>query len=53
MPHCRRFHAPGLPQHIVQRGNDRRPCFLHLQDFLEYLARLACASEKYGVAIHA
>jgi putative transposase len=53
MPNARRFHAPGFPQHVVQRGNDRQPCFRHVDDFNEYLARLALASKKYDVAVHA
>lgn len=53
MPNARRYHAPGFPQHIVQRGNDRRPCFHCGDDFSEYLARLAIASAKHDVAIHA
>jgi putative transposase len=53
MPNTRRFHLPSVPQHVVQRGNDRRPCFLVDADYTEFLLRLAGASRKYSVAIHA
>jgi putative transposase len=53
MPNSPRFNLPGFPQHIVQRGNDHRRCFLLEDDFREYLGRLLAASRKYAVAIHA
>jgi putative transposase len=53
MPNLRRFNLPGIPQHVVQRGNNRQACFLSEQDYLEYLLRLAGASEKHGVDVHA
>jgi putative transposase len=53
MPNSRRFHLPSVPQHVVQRGNDRRPCFLVEADYAEFLLRLAGASRKYSVAVHA
>ena len=28
MPRKPRFNLPGVPQHVVQRGNNREPCFL-------------------------
>lgn len=27
MPRQPRIDLPSVPQHLVQRGNDRRPCF--------------------------
>lgn len=27
MPRPRRTDLPGIPKHVVQRGNDRQPCF--------------------------
>jgi len=53
MPNSRRFNVAAIPQHVVQRGNDRQACFRQEDDYLEYLARLAGASRKHGVAIHA
>jgi putative transposase len=28
MPRHPRIHIDGVPQHIIQRGNNREPCFL-------------------------
>jgi putative transposase len=53
MPNSRRFHLAGIPQHVVQRGNSRQLCFLANADYSEYLRRLAKASQKYAVAVHA
>ncbi len=27
MPRKSRMYLPGIPSHVVQRGNDRNPCF--------------------------
>ena len=35
-----RIDLPGIPQHVVQRGNNRLPCFLDDQDRLHYLSLL-------------
>ena len=35
-----RFDLPDIPQHVVQRGNNRLPCFLDDQDRLRYLTLL-------------
>jgi len=37
MPRKPRFYVPGMPAHIVQRGNNRQPCFFDDNDFLTYL----------------
>ena len=29
MPRKPRFTLPGVPQHVIQRGNNREPCFLN------------------------
>ena len=34
-----RLDLPGVPQHIVQRGNNRLPCFLDDGDRLRYLTQ--------------
>lgn len=44
---------PEIPQHIVQRGNDRQPCFAAEEDYLAYLSDLADAANQCGCAIHA
>ena len=48
-----RFTLPGIPQHIIQRGNNRAPCFFAEDDYLRYLEVLGESAEKNGVAIHA
>ena len=37
MPRQPRMDLPGVPQHIVQRGNDRQPTFFADADRLRYL----------------
>ena len=48
-----RFNLPGVPQHVVQRGNNREPCFYAVDDYYRYLADLHDAAIKNQVAIHA
>ncbi len=48
-----RLDLPGIPQHIVQRGNDRQPCFADAADYLRYHQELREAARKYGCALHA
>jgi len=53
MPRKRRMYLPGIPAHVVQRGNNRDACFFDEQDYREYLNWLKEATEKYRVALHA
>ena len=53
MPRRPRFNLPGIPQHIVQRGNNRAPCFFAEQDRRQYLEDLTESAEKYLCEIHA
>lgn len=48
-----RLDLPGIPQHVVQRGNDRQACFATQTDYLRYLQELREASRKHDCAIHA
>lgn len=48
-----RLDLPGIPQHIVQRGNNRLPCFLDDGDRLRYLALLREALQDTDCALHA
>lgn len=48
-----RFTIPGIPQHIIQRGNNRDPCFFAEADYLRYMDVLAESAEKNSVAVHA
>ena len=45
--------APGIPQHIIQRGNNRQACFGNERDFAAYAHWLAESAQASGVAIHA
>ena len=48
-----RIDLPGLPQHIIQRGNNRQACFFSDLDRSRYLEWLRMAAEKYGGSVHA
>src|SRR5574337_770254 len=53
MPRQRRLDLPGVPQHIIQRGNNRQPCFLREQDYRCYLSQLDEAAQAQGCRLHA
>lgn len=44
---------PGIPQHIVQRGNNRLPCFLDDEDRQRYLQYLLDALLRFSCQLHA
>lgn len=48
-----RLDLPGIPQHIVQRGNNRLPCFLDDDDRRCYLALLGEALHGSDCSAHA
>ena len=48
-----RICLPGIPQHIIQRGNNRQTCFASEEDFSAYAYWLDEYARKYRVAIHA
>ena len=43
-----RAHLPGVPQPVVQRGNNREACFFAETDCRYYLDCLSDAAKKYG-----
>lgn len=53
MPRLPRLEAKGLPQHIIQRGNNRQLCFASEDDFVAYAGWLRKYAKKYEVDIHA
>jgi len=53
VPRAKRLDLPGVPQHVIQRGNDRQPCFFRNTDYLRYLQDLRDAAFKFGCRIHA
>ena len=48
-----RFSLTGVPQHVIQRGNNRQACFAADEDYRFYLDCLRDASQRYRCAIHA
>jgi len=53
MPRKTRFFLPGVPVHVVQRGNNRQPVFFDPDDYRFYLERLREASLAHGCRVHA
>ena len=44
---------PGIPLHLIQRGNNRQACFASLDDFSAYAAWLQEYTARYRVDVHA
>ncbi|MCE3603312.1 transposase [Massilia sp. P8910] len=53
MPRRHRLIVPDVPIHIIQRGNNRLPCFFVEADYLVYLDLLRIAAEQAGCSVHA
>lgn len=53
MPRKPRMYLPGIPAHLVQRGNNKEPCFFTELDYRVYLAALGDVLERYRVRLHA
>jgi putative transposase len=53
MPRRARIALPNVPVHLIQRGNNRQPCFFADEDYLRYMEWLSEYSIKFGCAIHA
>ena len=48
-----RFNISGVPQHVIQRGHNREPCFFAVDDYCRYCTDLQETAAKNQVAIHA
>ncbi len=48
-----RFSLPGVPQHVIQRGNNRDPCFFAEDDYHRYLGDLREALDRNDCRLHA
>ena len=48
-----RITLPGIPQHIIQRGNNRQACFGSEEDFAAYAHWLHEQAHKNRVVVHA
>jgi len=53
MPRRLRICPPGIPQHIVQRGNNHQDCFVSEHDLKAYANWLHEGAEKFHVQVHA
>ena len=53
MPRQPRPDLPGIAQHIVQRGNDRQPCFFNSVDYQCYLQDLHALVQQHRCRLHA
>ena len=53
MPRKPRFNLIGIPQHVIQRGNNRESCFYAEEDYRRYLDDLQESAEKFHCRIHA
>lgn len=53
MPRKPRMYLPGIPCHVIQRGNNRDATFFTGDDYRFYIECLREGSERYGVAVHA
>jgi putative transposase len=52
MPRKPRFVLPGVPQHVIQRGHNREPCFYAPEDYRRYLDELKEAASSNDVRVH-
>ena len=43
----------GVPEHVIQRGNNKQKCFIYKRDYIAYLKWLIDYSSQYQVDIHA
>lgn len=48
-----RLVIPGVPLHVIQRGNNRQACFLADRDYLVYLSMLQACATLASCTIHA
>jgi len=53
MPRKARMYIPGIPCHVIQRGNNREASFFSDQDYQFYLECLYDACRRYSVLVHA
>lgn len=53
MPRLPRIDLPGVAQHIIQRGNDRQPCYFAETDYVRYLQELHEITHREDCAVHA
>jgi putative transposase len=47
-----RYALPGIPQHIIQRGHNRRPIFFHADDYRFSLVWLQETTAIHATPVH-
>lgn len=47
-----RLNLADVPQHVIQRGNNRQACFFSEQDYIVYLDKLKEYSQQHNVSVH-
>jgi len=47
------MYLPGVPVHVVQRGNNREACFFAVEDYQFYKEVLGEGLRRYGAQLHA
>lgn len=53
MPRLPRYAAPDMPQHVIQRGNNRCAIFADYDDYVFFRECLRAACERHGCQVHA
>lgn len=53
MPRRSRLVLPGVPMHLIQRGNNRQATFFADEDYLNYLHWLTEGAERFACRVHA
>jgi putative transposase len=53
MPRKARMYLPGIPAHVVQRGNNRGACFFSDEDLQFYRECFGQGLRRHGVKLHA
>ena len=53
MPRQIRYNLPGIPQHVIQRGNNRQATFFAEEDYTRYLSDLKSACDSHQCEVHA
>lgn len=51
MPRKPKFNLVGIPQHVIQRANNREPCFYPASDYRRYLDDFKKSTNKYNCLV--
>lgn len=47
-----RIHVPGVPLHVMSRGNGKQPIFINRADYQHFLELLAASAKRFRVDCH-